>query len=279
MPVGQGFYLQGASNGTIEFNNTQRVFKKEGAESVFVRLSLGEAVSEEGENDISRIYFLFTTPEGPQRQLLLGTKPDLALGFNYGYDGRILDQQPTECSFKKGEESLVIQGIPLIYDGLELPLEIKIGTSGVCKFKTESLLELPAGLEVFLLDKELNSTTPISEELVAEFELETGVYTDRFYVVFKEAEILTVEETDVISDNLVIFYNGSTKNIEISNPSEFTVKNIVIYAITGQEVVKDNNVFTEVNTIEIPVNVASGVYLVSFDYNNGTQIMKKLIVK
>ncbi|PHS03347.1 MAG: hypothetical protein COA88_15910, partial [Kordia sp.] len=100
-----------------------------------------------------------------------------------------------------------------------------------------------------------------------------------FYVVFKEAEILTVEETDVISDNLVIFYNGSTKNIEISNPSEFTAKNIVIYAITGQEVVKVNNVFTEVNTIEIPVNVVSGVYLVSFDYNNGTQITKKLIIK
>ncbi|NQY29240.1 MAG: hypothetical protein HRT69_07195, partial [Flavobacteriaceae bacterium] len=51
IPVGQGFYLQGASNGTIEFNNTQRVFKKEGSESVFVRLSSGGAVSEEESAD------------------------------------------------------------------------------------------------------------------------------------------------------------------------------------------------------------------------------------
>ncbi|NQY30285.1 MAG: T9SS type A sorting domain-containing protein [Flavobacteriaceae bacterium] len=279
IPVGQGFYLQGASNGTIEFNNTQRVFKKEGGDSVFMRSSADETALEEEEDDISRIYFLFTTPEGPQRQLLLGIKPDLALGFNYGYDGRTLDQQPTECSFKEGEESLVIQGIPSIYAGLELPLEIKIGTSGVCKFKTESLLELPAGLEVFLLDKELNLTTEISNELVAEFELETGTYTDRFYVVFKQAEILTVEDNIEVTDDLLVFYNGSTKNIEISNPSEFTAKNIVVYAITGQEVVKVNNVFTEVNTIEIPVNVVSGAYLVRFDYNNGTQVTKKLIIK
>ncbi|PHS09020.1 MAG: hypothetical protein COA88_05820 [Kordia sp.] len=279
MPVGQGFYLQGASNGTIEFNNTQRVFKKEGGESVFVRLSSGEVVSEEESADISRIYFRFTTPEGPQRQLLLGTKSDLALGFNYGYDGRTLDQQPTECSFKEGEESLVIQGIPSIYTGLELPLEIKIGTSGVCKFKTESLSELPAGLAVFLLDKELNIITEISNELVAEFELATGIYNDRFYVVFKQVEILTVEDNIEITDDLVVFYNSTTQSIVINNPLEFTAKNISLYNILGQQVVKVATEFNHTKAITIPVSVATGAYLVSFDYNNGTQITKKLIIK
>ncbi|PHS10304.1 MAG: hypothetical protein COA88_02325, partial [Kordia sp.] len=92
-------------------------------------------------------------------------------------------------------------------------------------------------------------------------------------------EILTVEDNIEITDDLVVFYNSTTQSIVINNPSEFTAKNIVVYAITGQKVVKLNNVFTEVNTIEIPVSVATGTYMVSFDYNNGTQITKKLIIK
>ena len=174
---------------------------------------------------------------------------------------------------------MVFQGIPSIYDRLELTLEIKIGTSGVCKFKTENLLELPEGLEVFLLDKELNITTEINNELVAEFELETGTYTDRFYVVFKQVEILTVEDNIEVTDDLVVFYNSTIQSIVINNPSEFSAKNISLYNILGQQVVKVATEFNHTKAITIPVSVATGAYLVTFDYNNGTQITKKLIIK
>ncbi|NQY31479.1 MAG: T9SS type A sorting domain-containing protein, partial [Flavobacteriaceae bacterium] len=153
------------------------------------------------------------------------------------------------------------------------------GTSGLCKFKTESLSELPTGLEVFLLDKELNITTKISEELVAEFELETGVYTDRFYVVFKQVEILTVEDNIETTNDLVVFYNSTTQSIAINNPSEFSAKNISLYNILGQQIMKVTTEFNHTKAITIPVSVATGAYLVTFDYNNGTQITKKLIIK
>ena len=45
------------------------------------------------------MYFKFTTPEGPQRELLLAVKDGLADGMNYGYDARMLDDQVTDCAW------------------------------------------------------------------------------------------------------------------------------------------------------------------------------------
>ncbi|PHS09796.1 MAG: hypothetical protein COA88_04285, partial [Kordia sp.] len=82
-----------------------------------------------------------------------------------------------------------------------------------------------------------------------------------------------------ITDDLVVFYNSTTQSIVINNPSEFTAKNISLYNILGQQVVKVVTEFNHTKAIAIPVSVATGAYLVSFDYNNGTQMKKKLIIK
>jgi len=52
-----------------------------------------------------------------------------------------------------------------------------------------------------------------------------------------------------------------------------------LYNVLGQQVVKSNKDYTNVTDITIPVQVASGTYLVAFDYNNGKQVTKKLIIK
>ncbi|NQY29075.1 MAG: T9SS type A sorting domain-containing protein [Flavobacteriaceae bacterium] len=282
IPVGQGFYIQGSPlGGTIEFNNNQRIFKKEGGESVFFKTAPPVGDSSEEDDGITRIYFNFTTPDGPSRELLLGVKSDLAAGINYGYDGRSLDEQPTDCSFKEGDVPLVIQGIPSIYAGLELPLEMKIGNGGLCKFQTSGTIELPEGLEMFFVDKELFTETKLEEGSVAGFNLTNGVYNDRFYLVFKQAEVLDVEDVEVveIEDNLIIYYSTATHNVIISNPKGFSAKNISLYNILGQEVLVHKNEYTKVNEVTIPVSIAAGTYVVRFNYNDGTIITKKLLIK
>ncbi|NQY30082.1 MAG: T9SS type A sorting domain-containing protein, partial [Flavobacteriaceae bacterium] len=64
-----------------------------------------------------------------------------------------------------------------------------------------------------------------------------------------------------------------------NNPSEFSAKNISLYNILGQQIMKVTTEFNHTKAITIPVSVATGAYLVTFDYNNGTQITKKLIIK
>jgi|GEM_PF-2916249 len=291
VPVAQGFFVQGSpTGGTIEFNNGQRAYKRESIfadDSVFTKTASEAATQEISTNtaDLQRVYFKFTTPEGPQRELLLAVKEGLADGLNYGYDARMLDDQVTDCAWVvKGEteiedEKLVIQGIGAIYEDLELPLQIKVGTEGICKFEVQSLADLDPSLEMYFLDAVLNLATKLEAGVPVEFNLGSGEYNDRFYVVFKAAEVLAIDDVDVISDDLVVFYNAATGSIMINSSSVFTAKKVSLYNVLGQQVLKTSTDYTNVTEISIPVQVATGTYLVTFDYNNGTTVTKKVLIK
>jgi len=288
VPVAQGFFVQGSpAGGTIEFNNAQRAYKREAIvadDSVFTKTASTETTSSTSSNttDLQRVYFKFTTPEGPQRELLLAVKDGLADGMNYGYDARMLDDQVTDCAWivkTDIDEKLVIQGIGAVYEDLELPLQIKVGTEGVCKFEVESLADLDSSLEVYFLDKVLNISTRLEEGTPVEFNLDSGEYNDRFYVVFKVIEVLAIDDLNSVSEDLVVFYDTTSGSISISDSSVFTAKNVSLYNVLGQQVVKVKTDYTNVTEIVIPVQVATGAYLVTFDYNNGKQVTKKLIIK
>jgi len=287
VPVAQGFFVQGSpAGGTIEFNNGQRAYKREAIvadDSVFTKISAETTSSTSNSTtNLQRVYFKFTTPDGPQRELLLAVKEGLADGMNYGYDARMLDDQVTDCAWllkTDVDEKLVIQGIGEIYEDLELPLHIKVGTEGVCKFEVGDLSDLDPSVEVYFLDKELDTRTRLETGIPVEFNLASGEYNDRFHVVFKTAEVLAIDDVDVISEDLVVFYNATTGSISITDSSAFTAKNVSLYNVLGQQVLKANTDYTNVTEIAIPVQVAIGAYLVTFDYNNGKQVTKKLIIK
>jgi len=291
VPVAQGFFVQGSpAGGTIEFNNGQRAYKREAIvadDSVFTKTSSAEATSSTSSNtiDLQRVYFKFTTPEGPQRELLLAVKNGLADGMNYGYDARLIDDQVTDCAWvlkrtaDVTDEKLVIQGIGAIYEDLELPLQIKVGAEGICKFETLSLTELDSSIEVYFLDKESNASFRLEAGVPVEFNLASGEYNNRFYVVFKLAEVMDIDEVNTVSDDLVVFYNATTRSISISDSSMFLAKNVSLYNVLGQEILKNNTDYTNVTEVSIPVQVATGTYLVKFDYNNGKRVTKKVIIK
>ncbi len=286
VPVAQGFFVQGSpTGGTIEFNNGQRAYKREAIvadDSVFTKTASSASNSTA---DFQRVYFKFTTPDGPQRELLLAVKEGLEDGMNYGYDARMLDDQVTDCAWALDgatdvdDEKLVIQGIGAVYEDLELPLQIKVGAEGICKFEVGDLSYLDPSIEVYFLDKELNTTTKLETDIPVEFNLASGTYNERFYVVFKAAEVLAIDDIDTVEDDLVVFYNTASGSISLTKSSMFTVKNVNLYNVLGQQVLQVKKEYTNITSVDIPVQVASGTYLLIFDYNNGKQITKKLIIK
>ena len=291
VPVAQGFFVQGSPvGGTIEFNNGQRAYKREAIladDSVFTKTASSEVTSSSSNSTtgLNRLYFKFTTPDGPQRELLLAEKEGLSEGMNYGYDARMLDDQVTDCAWildgvtDLDDEKLVIQGIGSVYEDLELPLQIKVGAAGVCKFEVGSLSNFDSSLEVYFLDKELNLSTKLESETPVEFNLASGIYNDRFYVVFRTSEVLAIDDIDAVSADLLVFYNANSGSINFTNSSVFSAKNVSLYNVLGQQILKVKKEYTNVTEIAIPVSVATGTYLVRFDYNNGTRITKKLIIK
>ena len=279
IPVGQGFFVQGSlTGGSIEFNNGQRVFQREmDGNSVFISKQAAQQSPEADE--IDRVYFRFTTPEGPQRQLLLGVKSGLPDGINYGYDAEMLFTQHTDCAWKANDKNLVIQTIGAIYDDLELPLEIKVGTSGICRFETEGLQDLEDNVELFFIDKERGLNFPLQIGSSVELELEEGTYNNRFYISFKVKEDLQQTEEQVALDDLVIFSNNTNHRIEINASGSFSLSSLRLYNVLAQEVVNFERQFRDVTTIHLPVNVASGTYILKGIYNDATTFTKKLVIK
>jgi hypothetical protein len=304
VPVGQGFFVKATPlGGVVEFNNNQRVFEKEvtaagsGKDySIFTRTSNTNIPTESPDVEenitlsIQRLYFKFTNTDGFQRELLLGIKEGLADGLNYGYDAMLLDNFISDCSWllnENSQENLVIQGIGSVYDNLQLPLHIKADKTGNFKFEVIDLSDIDSSTSVYLYDKELDSSFPLEAGVPVEFYLEEGVYSDRFKVVFKVAKIeeAEAEEAEEVlenidtADNLVVFYNTKTQSIDITNTTQFSAKNISIHNVLGQKVVNMNTEFKDQNLITIPVSLATGAYVITFDYDNKRQVTKKLMIR
>ena len=148
----------------------------------------------------------------------------------------------------------------------------------MCKFEAASLSDIDPSLEVYFLDKELNTTTRLEEAIPVAFELASGTYTERFSIVFKAAEILN-DDIENTSNDVSVFYDINTHMIIISNPTTFSANNISLYNVLGQQVVTVAKNYTNIKEVMIPVNVSAGTYLIVFDYNNGTHVTKKLILK
>ena len=229
-------------------------------------------------DDIDRVYFRFTTPEGAERQLLLGVKEGLAEGFNNGYDGEMLYQQRTDCAWKIKETSFVIQAIGELYDELELPLEIKMGSTGVAKFETEGLEDLPENVKVFFVDKVENTYTELNTGIQAEINVENGIHNDRYYVLFKvQEEVLAVEETVEAAEGTTVFYQASTQSINIVSNNTFKASGVTLYNVLGQQVMNFGSDFNNVQEVKLPVNVAAGTYVLRF-YLEDHEVTKKIMI-
>ena len=290
--VGQGFFVQGDSDGgTIEFNNSQRAFQREmDGNSTFISTQISDNHVPEPltkreqteENDMNRAYFRFTTPEGPQRQLLLAVKPGLTAGIDYGYDAVLLENhQTTDCAWMVNDTRLVIQSIGQLHNKLMLPLQIKVGAAGMCKFEAESLAEF-SDFEVYLFDRYENKYSLLGEQVVS-FYLEADWYDDRFYVVFEDKvqeEEDLLEITQEIADDLLVYFDTISGTIVFQNEKIFTAKNITIHNTLGQLVYNNTAGYEDVQKINLTTLLSAGAYIVSFEYNDGgNKVVKKIVAR
>jgi len=224
------------------------------------------------------MYFNVTLPDGPQRQLLLAIKEGTTLEVNFGYDAKLLDVNPTDISWSLADDTYVIQTIGEITEDLEIPLYVKSVTEGTGYFSIEELQGIDPEIEIYFVDKQENLYSDLREGAVA-FTIETGTFSDRYSIVFKISEVLALEDEIIDSDELVVFYNASIKSVQINNRALFSAKNITLYNTLGQEVLAQKKEYTKGNEVTIPVSVATGTYLVRFEYNDGVMVAKKLIIK
>lgn len=271
LPIGQGFFIKAYASGTIVFNNSQRDFKKESdGDAIFYRNQ-----NEQTENQDQFIRLGYEDPEGFHRQLLLGFLPNSVADVNYnpGYDALLKICRDDEMFFvieQDLDKKYAIQGVNTFNDTMEFPLGLLISETGSHQIMIDEVENFQH--TVYLKDNILNTTHNLTD---ANFNvnLPIGDHLDRYSLVFVPQNSLST--TDQTLTNLSVFYDGN-KNVVVNNSDRMQLKNITIYNVLGQEILRLNDNINSTNKVQIPFNQSQGLYVVKVVTTTG-ELTQKII--
>ena len=288
IPVGQGFFVVGENTGTIKFNNSQRVFVTEGgSSSVFMRNAASSTIvqsaqdpqnEEEEEGDTRmKIRLAFNSASTYTRKILVTADSSATTDYDWGYDAELYDNQVDDMYWLINEGKYVIQGIDEINLETVLPLGVNLGAAGEQVISIDKLENIPNDMDIYLHDMELGVYHNLKEGDY-NFNAGQGVYLNRFEIVFKTQDSLSVEEVTAQALNeLQVIYDNDVKIITIKNPEQLLIDQVEIFTILGQSVYSSDE-YTANEELQIETKTYStGAYIVKIETETGS-ISKKVLV-
>ncbi len=277
IPVGQGFTVWSGNDngnadiegGNIIFKNSQRVFQKEGDNSIFIR-----PVAQ------TNIRLGFDTPLNYHAQLLLGVRPNTTNGIDIGWDGPSFNSDFPGADVRwllQTDQVYTIQAVPEINIDSQFPLQVVVSDEGLVNFQIDMAENLPAGITDVYIKDNLNDTYhSIFNGNSYEVFLQSDTYNDRFSVVFRDPNLSSSEQLQL--ENIASYFDQQSKELVILNSKQQNIDLIKLFALTGQEVLTQNKV-THAAEIRIPVRLTTGVYLLKVRSDDRSVYTAKMIIK
>ncbi|APY09409.1 hypothetical protein BWZ20_14320 [Winogradskyella sp. J14-2] len=282
VPVSQGFFVSGISTGTINFENDQRAFVKEGsASSVFMRTT-NSSNNQNNEQDIDdrmkfRIGYRASNTIHLQRELLLTIDENATEDVDWAYDAHLNEDQTDDMFWIIGNEKFIIQANDNANLTTVYPLGIKTSADGISTFTINALENVPNDVNIYLHDKTLNLFHDLR---VSDYEifLNEGEYLNRFEITFAtEAQLLGIDDEE--NNSLDVLYANNKEKIVLINPNLIDVKSIELFNILGQSVHKFESI-SESGYSEYEVkNLSTGTYVIKLYTVSGSVSTKKVLVK
>lgn len=285
--VGQAFFVwrSGAGNANIQFNNNQRAFQTIGGVNQFFSKSeknytssFRTSAQEETLFPVIRLSLSFNISEEKkhQRQVAIGFR-GLTSNYENGYDAEMFDRKPTDLSLtQEGTSSpMVITGIEKFNNSLEIPLNVYLDTTRKLTFTLEEAYRFKSNQNIYIFDKVENKHYNIAEAPI-DLTLSSGVYSDRFFITFKNKSSLRVNELNT-GKYLSAFLNTETKEISVTKTDFVNIKSISLFDLKGKKV-QNWKTIPKKNTFNLKVVKAnSGIYLLKIDTNKNS-ITKKIVI-
>ena len=269
IPVGQGFFVWAETSndgGNIIFKNSQRVYEKEGANSVFIRPVA-----------LTNIRIGLNTPQNYHRQLLLGVRDNTTDGIDVAWDGPNFDTDypGAEMSWLIDGRKFVIQAVPSISTNSRLPLKVEVSADDTIEFTLDAVENLPADItNLYIYDSFDDTYHQISDSDTFEIFLNSGTYDDRFELVFEDRSVNNTEELQL--HNISAYFNTNTKEIVIKNSKKQLINTVRLFALTGQQILSEK-LDTDAAEIRIPAQITTGIYLLKVISGDKAYTVKMLI--
>lgn len=311
-PIGQGFMVFGDANTNILIKNSHRIFIKESSGvSDFRTSDAGSTPSglldadvvynDDGtintdqptENLSSPMYRIFVNFEDTYvRPLLLAFDDNTTDDYDNGWDARSPMEQigVAEAYFpinKDGEK------LPHVINALNFRNDVRVPLSIVLNEETKfeikaveeiNISQLRPGLQAFVHDTSNDTYKQISDDNEAVYQLPTGEYLDRFYIVFgasrqsmEDAGTGVVAQREV-QGNVDFFQNNRAAQLEVSNPEGYDIVSANIYDLNGKLVISQSNLGDSTRLTFPTGNLSDAVYIVKLMTSDNVAIDYKMTV-
>ncbi|TYA70181.1 LamG domain-containing protein [Seonamhaeicola marinus] len=293
LPIGQGFSTEIIADGTVEFNNSQRVFALEDDAdgdyengSVFFKNtksnSKGQAVAkttEEELNPFKRLRLEFNTVSGPatRRELLLGFSTETSDAFDYGYDAECHELNNNDLNLSFEDKNMNIQAFGDITDDKVVPLNFKSSGDNTFEIRLTQIENVDESQEIYIKDNLTGEYFDLRNNEAYGFSATQGKFNERFEIVFQsQQQSLSVE--DALTEENHMYYLKSDGKLYVKKLKSQVVKMAVV-SVTGQiifEVYGIPNAVLE-GGVDLP-KVASGAYVAYLRTEDNQVISKKIMI-
>lgn len=286
IPIGQGFMINGASNGTVTFKNEHRVFYKEDSS-----LSQFEKPSKNLRAKTNNTIENKNGPEPPPsfipyfklniiinneftRQLALAFAPRATDGIDRGIDAKNMDEDlPNDISFLIENADYVIQGLG--YDlSKKIPLSVKAAVNTTYKFYIPEIVDFDDSQPIYIYDS-LDKSYHDIKNGVYEAAVVPGNFTERFKISFTNE---TLGTNEVIKTTFFISQDNKNQVLKAMNPNNEIMRSFALYDILGRAVISKNNLGAEQNFSFSTSGLSSGVYIATFVTVDNAKITQKVII-
>lgn len=297
-PIGQGFNIRGAANGTVTMKDSYRVFQKEGAANYSQFERTANANSEKVVNNTNTAGFLpeipsvsgfdyttVSTAEVPQmrfngminnqgiRQTALILVPGASDGVEHAMEAESIDGYAKDYYFYLGDDKQYVINVIEFNVNKTIPLGFKNNATTNFKLTLKEMVNFETP-EVYVHDKVNDTYTDIVNGLF-EVNLPAGVNNNQYEITFTNSTLAI--NNNAIS-NFTVFQNNDKELLNIENPNNIEINNVVLYDVVGK-VIFDKKETSSKNTFQYSTSTLSdGVYIVKIISKDNKAFSQKVII-
>ncbi|KRD09174.1 secretion protein [Flavobacterium sp. Root901] len=279
LPIGQGFVINGVSNGAVTFKNSHRIFYPDGGsfskfEKPVKALSTNMKVKDEAVTPVSHFKMNVIVNKEFTRQLALAFIPEATDGVDRGIDAINIDAAlPNDVSFWIDNANYVIEGIDFDLSK-KIPLSVKAETDATFKFYISEIINLEGLKHVYIYDSMDMSYHDIKNESY-EAQVGKGKYTDRFKISFTSQ---TLGTDDNVKPDFYIIQDNKNQVLKVLNINNVILKSFTLFDINGQIVLSENDLPIDQDYSFSTSDLSSGLYIAALIRADGSRVHQKVII-
>ena len=265
---GQGFFVEGLSNGTATYTNAMRIAGNNA--QFFKATSTHQAASSLERN---RYWLNITNTEGAFKEALIAYIETATLGVDRLFDAKVADAGNVISLYTKVDATrLSIQGRPLPFDVYDtVPLNYKSTIASIYTITMPEYDGLFTTQHVYLEDTLLQIIHDLTESPYS-FATEVGTFENRFVLRYT-TEALGIS-TPVFNENTVVVYKNN-QGLFITTGTE-PMATVTIYDIRGRELASKKQI-NNTTTVFTTLPTTQQVLLVRIEGEHGAVVTKKVV--